>query len=173
MCIRDSNDFVLEEGQSLTVAASELAATDVETADDSLSFVVGNVTNGQFELASSPQSEITSFTQGQIAANEILFVHDGTELAPSFDITVSDGDGSTETVAGNITFTSINDAPFLASLSGDTVNTTNDTTWVALDSGSSSALVDSDLPGDYNGACLLYTSPSPRDRTRSRMPSSA
>ena len=28
------------------------------------------------------------------------------------------------------------------------------------------------LNGDY-GACLLYTSPSPRDRTRSRMPSSA
>ena len=25
----------------------------------------------------------------------------------------------------------------------------------------------------YNGSCLLYTSPSPRDRTRSRMPSSA
>ena len=24
-----------------------------------------------------------------------------------------------------------------------------------------------------NGGCLLYTSPSPRDRTRSRMPSSA
>ena len=24
-----------------------------------------------------------------------------------------------------------------------------------------------------NGICLLYTSPSPRDRTRSRMPSSA
>ena len=26
---------------------------------------------------------------------------------------------------------------------------------------------------DINGNCLLYTSPSPRDRTRSRMPSSA
>ena len=26
---------------------------------------------------------------------------------------------------------------------------------------------------DENYACLLYTSPSPRDRTRSRMPSSA
>ena len=25
----------------------------------------------------------------------------------------------------------------------------------------------------YENACLLYTSPSPRDRTRSRMPSSA
>ena len=28
-------------------------------------------------------------------------------------------------------------------------------------------------PGDVFQACLLYTSPSPRDRTRSRMPSSA
>ena len=28
------------------------------------------------------------------------------------------------------------------------------------------------LSGQY-GTCLLYTSPSPRDRTRSRMPSSA
>ena len=26
---------------------------------------------------------------------------------------------------------------------------------------------------DFAGSCLLYTSPSPRDRTRSRMPSSA
>ena len=26
---------------------------------------------------------------------------------------------------------------------------------------------------DYLNSCLLYTSPSPRDRTRSRMPSSA
>ena len=32
-----------------------------------------------------------------------------------------------------------------------------------------------DLPGafDLYSHCLLYTSPSPRDRTRSRMPSSA
>ena len=36
----------------------------------------------------------------------------------------------------------------------------------ALDSG---RFVDS----DHTGSCLLYTSPSPRDRTRSRMPSSA
>ena len=28
-------------------------------------------------------------------------------------------------------------------------------------------------PYGYIGSCLLYTSPSPRDRTRSRMPSSA
>ena len=30
-----------------------------------------------------------------------------------------------------------------------------------------------DLPNMQSDTCLLYTSPSPRDRTRSRMPSSA
>ena len=30
-----------------------------------------------------------------------------------------------------------------------------------------------DVVGNKSNACLLYTSPSPRDRTRSRMPSSA
>ena len=40
---------------------------------------------------------------------------------------------------------------------------------------SATALADGvGLTGDgHCGACLLYTSPSPRDRTRSRMPSSA
>ena len=31
----------------------------------------------------------------------------------------------------------------------------------------------SHFPADLINSCLLYTSPSPRDRTRSRMPSSA
>ena len=30
-----------------------------------------------------------------------------------------------------------------------------------------------EFPRELPGSCLLYTSPSPRDRTRSRMPSSA
>ena len=33
--------------------------------------------------------------------------------------------------------------------------------------------IDTDLNVDFIDSCLLYTSPSPRDRTRSRMPSSA
>ena len=34
-------------------------------------------------------------------------------------------------------------------------------------------VVDHDLVPAYNTDCLLYTSPSPRDRQKSRMPSSA
>ena len=33
--------------------------------------------------------------------------------------------------------------------------------------------VEIDYVREVSGDCLLYTSPSPRDRTRSRMPSSA
>ena len=33
--------------------------------------------------------------------------------------------------------------------------------------------IDKGLPNTRTKICLLYTSPSPRDRTRSRMPSSA
>ena len=47
--------------------------------------------------------------------------------------------------------------------------------------GVKSVRVDGDFNGwgetqnylEHKGSCLLYTSPSPRDRTRSRMPSSA
>ena len=37
----------------------------------------------------------------------------------------------------------------------------------------SSGIVLGEWKTAYKGICLLYTSPSPRDRTRSRMPSSA
>ena len=38
---------------------------------------------------------------------------------------------------------------------------------------SDGTIPEEDIKRYYDIACLLYTSPSPRDRTRSRMPSSA
>ena len=49
--------------------------------------------------------------------------------------------------------------------------TSNQTTFAT--SGYTVGFVDVYLNGVKLAACLLYTSPSPRDRTRSRMPSSA
>ena len=45
--------------------------------------------------------------------------------------------------------------------------------WVQNYSKSSSVMAMVDAPIICPNPCLLYTSPSPRDRTRSRMPSSA
>ena len=59
--------------------------------------------------------------------------------------------------------------PIYASVQGKLVNFQIE---VALDTLFLRAAVNSESIG-FSGACLLYTSPSPRDRTRSRMPSSA
>ena len=73
---------------------------------------------------------------------------------------VSDSDGETAQATVNITVDSLNDAPVAAD---DTFTTNEDV-----------ALTDSVLSNDSDlDGCLLYTSPSPRDRQKSRMPSSA
>ena len=46
----------------------------------------------------------------------------------------------------------------------------DDDRWMKFGAGFRSSFSTSN---NTNGGCLLYTSPSPRDRTRSRMPSSA
>ena len=51
-----------------------------------------------------------------------------------------------------------------------------DAVTVTDDDGSVAIVLDSEMQEELVGpdhSCLLYTSPSPRDRTRSRMPSSA
>ena len=47
------------------------------------------------------------------------------------------------------------------------------TPWVIPEGFTQSIISDETDLDIYVGTCLLYTSPSPRDRTRSRMPSSA
>ena len=64
----------------------------------------------------------------------------------------------------------LSDAPQLAAQPGDAVHVGQNSADVARNE--SKVLHGQQVVVD-GGACLLYTSPSPRDRTRSRMPSSA
>ena len=54
-----------------------------------------------------------------------------------------------------------------------TTNTNNTTTATTMTTGEGDEGVDEGRDGGEGGDCLLYTSPSPRDATLSRMPSSA
>ena len=59
-------------------------------------------------------------------------------------------------------------------LDGDFIYCGNDIKAKSLEDAKRVALVFLQIPHDSELiSCLLYTSPSPRDRTRSRMPSSA
>ena len=105
------NSLTLSEGQTVVLGAGDLAATDVETADAALQFTVSGVTGGQFELVSNAGVAITTFTQAQLTAGDVQFVHDGNEAAPTYSVSVFDGALTTGPQAAAITFTNVNDAP--------------------------------------------------------------
>ena len=108
-----NNALTITEGQTVVLSASELSATDAESVDGTLQFTVSGVTGGQFEEVANPGVAITAFTQAQVTAGDIQFVHDGGESAPGYSVTVSDGALTDGPQAATITFTNQNDAPSL------------------------------------------------------------
>ncbi len=112
-----NNTLTINEGGSVTLSGTEMSATDVDNASGTLTFSVSNVTGGQFELVASPGAAITTFTQAQVTAGAVRFIHDGGEAAPSYNLTVSDGSLTDGPAAASITFANINDAPMATNLS--------------------------------------------------------
>ncbi|MBD0269283.1 MAG: cadherin-like domain-containing protein, partial [Cyanobacteria bacterium Co-bin8] len=111
------NSFTITEGGLLTLndpdqALVNLQAEDDETtADQDLLFKISNVKGGRF--ADFLNQPVESFTQKQLNDGDIVFVHDGSETVPSFDITVRDSDGSEITEAAKVAFVPVNDPPKL------------------------------------------------------------
>ena len=85
----------------------------MSTAAGTLIFNVSSVVGGQFELSSAPTVAVTSFTQAQVLANDVVFVDNGDENAPTFDVSVTDGSDPSPVVAGGVTFSNTNDIPVL------------------------------------------------------------
>lgn len=110
------NSFVVTEGQLLTLnedpANPNLQAADDETTDDTkLVYTVSNVKGGRF--ATFEDVPVESFTQQDLNNGDIVFLQDGSETVPSFDITVTDPDGGSFTEAAKVKLVPVNDAPVL------------------------------------------------------------
>ncbi|RZM77700.1 cadherin-like domain-containing protein [Leptolyngbya iicbica] len=140
------NTFTIAEGGILTLNDKDtpgvvnLAATDDETAAAALVFTLSNVQGGSFvDFNAQP---ITEFTQSVLNQGEITFVQDGSSPVPSFDITVKDAAGETVTVAANVDFIPVNDAPEVqvstfAVTEGETVTLSSETLLTLDDEGES------------------------------------
>jgi hypothetical protein len=76
---------------TVSITGGNMSATDVDNPAASLVFLVAGATNGRFELAAAPGVAISSFTQAQVAAGEVRFVHTNADFGPSFSIFASDG----------------------------------------------------------------------------------
>ncbi|MFK7767294.1 MAG: DUF4347 domain-containing protein [Mariniblastus sp.] len=108
------NQLTVNAGGTVVLTGADFAANDVDDPNANLTFSVSNIVGGHFALATSPAVPLTSFTQGQVAAEEIVFVDNGDQFAPSFDLSVTDAalvtDGPDATT---ITFVNPNDAPVM------------------------------------------------------------
>ncbi|MFH7242490.1 MAG: cadherin-like domain-containing protein [Spirulina sp.] len=107
------NALTITEGTTVTLTTANLLSSDEEDGVADLTYsIVGTVTGGKFVLASDPtQTAITSFTQAQVEAAAIQFVHDGTETAPAYTLRVTDSETGFAERSATITFEPVNDDP--------------------------------------------------------------
>ena len=97
----------------LQLTTSMLNATDSDNNNTLINFTVNAVQHRYYDKSSNPAVPITTFIQQEVIDGVIRFVHDGNELAPSYEIKVSDGELETPFYSAEIIFIPVNDYPVL------------------------------------------------------------
>lgn len=99
-----TNQLAISQGQSVTLTATDLSATDPDVSPDNLIFITSNVQHGYFRDITAINTAIVTFKQQRITSAAIQFVADGSDNSPGYDIAVSDGMLSTVPAAAKISF---------------------------------------------------------------------
>jgi hypothetical protein len=108
--------ITITEGSTTIITPSMILASDADNPPaSSLVFTVNSISDGQFEFISAPGTSIYSFTQQDINLGLVSFVHYGSDFAPSYTLSVSDGTTMSPTQAAVINFIGVNDAPVISS----------------------------------------------------------
>lgn len=93
-----AGDLNLEvsKGGSVPITLQDLNALDPDDNAKDLRFAISNARNGYVALSSAPRRSVSGFTQAELEAGMVAFMHDGrgSDLA-SFDIVVADRSGGT------------------------------------------------------------------------------
>jgi hypothetical protein len=106
-----ANQLTIDQGTSVVFSSANLSATDVDTPAGALIYTVSGLTNGRFELNSAPGVAITTFSQAQLSAGEVVFVHSSVGNPPAYFVEVSDGALVDGPAAAAVSFTPIVIAP--------------------------------------------------------------
>lgn len=110
-----TNQLSIAEGGAVVLTEANLNTVDANDGPNELTYTVSNIIGGRFEVVGLAGNAVTSFTQQQVNASQIRFVHDGGEVAPSYTVVVKDNEQtpntSTPSVVSIGTFTKVNDAP--------------------------------------------------------------
>ncbi len=90
-----NNSLRINQGQSIILTSSDLAAMHPGKSNDTLQFVISQLTHGNFSLISAPQFPLKTFQQQNITDGLVQFTQDGSAQSPAYAIVVTDGRLST------------------------------------------------------------------------------
>eukprot|EP00727_Mastigamoeba_balamuthi_P012249 m51a1_g7647 putative extracellular matrix protein fras1 (932) ;mRNA; f:376812-379799 len=102
-----TNSIAVTQGVDLVITGSMIRAQG----GSPLSFTVTRSSHGHFALSSSRTTPVTQFTQDDISAGRVLFVHDNSLSAPSYALTATDGHLTSPESEGAVTFDPANHPP--------------------------------------------------------------
>ena len=149
-----SPGFTVLEGGTLTMTTTQFHASDADSPAASLTYKVTAApsagalfidANNNGVLDSGEALPLNgSFTQAQLASGQVRYVHDGSENADSFGVSVSDGSISSAPVTIAVTRTPVNDAPTLGKLDGDMLVYPANSGWKSIDVGGDATIADPD-----------------------------
>jgi cytoskeletal protein CcmA (bactofilin family) len=91
-------DFQLEvaKGRSVPITLQDLNALDPDNVAKDLKFTISKARNGFVALSSAPKKSVSTFTQADLEAGLVAFMHDGRSTdSAGFDIVVADTSGGT------------------------------------------------------------------------------
>jgi cytoskeletal protein CcmA (bactofilin family) len=89
-------DITVKRGRSVVITTEDITAVDPDDTPDHLTYTVSNPAGGYVALATQPGTPVLTFTQADIEAGRVLFVHDGSVgNSASFGIVVADDSGAT------------------------------------------------------------------------------
>ena len=100
-----ANTLTIAKGETVTLIPANLNTTDTNTERRNLTYTVQNAANGYFTYRDTDMNaKITTFTQVEVDGGVVLFVHDGSNIPPSYGVSVSDGETSTQVSMSTINF---------------------------------------------------------------------
>jgi hypothetical protein len=90
------NTLSIERNQTVTITPEFLS---VVGSDGNSEFIISDIEGGRFASTENPGQEITRFLPSDVDQEFIQFIHDGSTVAPTYKVSISDG---VETTAGEL-----------------------------------------------------------------------
>lgn len=88
-------DLSVRRGGSVRITTADLTAVDPDNRPEELTYRVSGASGGHVARARAEADAIETFSEAELAAGEIVFVHDGAAERATFEVSVRDAAGAT------------------------------------------------------------------------------